>query len=73
MPKVFGSALNLVSVKTTGVHGKSTAPFLSCLAKKVVDMSSDTVIQRQWFHQCLSLATLRLRGNTASLFAGVQV
>jgi len=28
-----------VAIETTGVYGKSTAPFLSCLAKKHVDMS----------------------------------
>jgi len=27
-----------VAIETTGVYGKSTAPFLSCLAKKLVDI-----------------------------------
>jgi len=27
--------------ETTGVYGKSTAPFLSCLVKKLVDISGD--------------------------------
>jgi len=30
-----------VAIKTTGVYGKSTAPFLSCLAKKLVYISGD--------------------------------
>ena len=30
-----------VAIKTTGVYGKSTAPFLSYLAKKIVDISGD--------------------------------
>ena len=30
-----------VVIETTGVYGKSTAPFLSCLAKKLVDISGD--------------------------------
>jgi len=30
-----------VASKTTDVYGKSTAPFLSCLAKKLVDISGD--------------------------------
>jgi len=51
------------------VYGKSTAPFLSCLAKKLVDISGHPR-KRQWLHQCLSLAVVR--GNTASM-ACVQV
>jgi len=27
-----------VAIETTGVYGKSTAPFFSCLAKKLVDI-----------------------------------
>ena len=30
-----------VAIETTGVYGKSTAPFLSCLAKKLVYISGD--------------------------------
>jgi len=30
-----------VAIKTTGVYAKSTATFLSCLAKKLVDLSGD--------------------------------
>ena len=30
-----------LAIETTGVYGKSTAPFLSCLAKKLVDISGD--------------------------------
>jgi len=30
-----------VAIKTTGVYGKSTALFLSCLANKLVDVSGD--------------------------------
>jgi len=37
---------------------KSTSPFLSDLAKKLVDMSGDPR-ERQWLHQCLSLAVVR--------------
>jgi len=54
----------------TGGYGKSTAPFLSCLAKKLVDISGDPK-EVQWLHQRLSLAVVR--GNTASLLACVQV
>jgi len=36
------------------VYGTSTAPFLSFLANKLVDMSGDPR-QRQWLHQRLSL------------------
>jgi len=28
-----------VAIETTGLFGKCTAPFLSCLAKKLVEMS----------------------------------
>jgi len=59
-----------VVIETTGVYGKSTAPFLSCLAKKLVDISGN-LRERQWLHQCLSLAVVR--GNTASILACVQV
>ena len=51
-------------------NGKPTAPFLSCLAKKLVDISGDPR-ERQWLHQCLSLAVVR--GNAASTLACVQV
>ena len=47
-----------VAIETTGVYGKSTAPFFSCFAKKLVDMWSDPR-QWQWSHQCLSLAVVR--------------
>jgi len=59
-----------VAIETTDVYDKSTAPFLSCLAKKFVDISGDPR-ERQWFHQRLSLAVVR--GNTASILACVQV
>jgi len=59
-----------VAIETTGVYGKSTAPFLSCLAKKLVDISADSR-ERQWLHQCLSLAVIR--GNTTSILTCVQV
>jgi len=52
-------------MKTTGVYGKFTAPFLSCLAKKLVDMSGD-FRERQYLDQCLSLAVVR--DNTASKY-----
>ena len=52
------------------VYGKSTAPFLSCLAKKLVDISGDPM-EGQWLHQRLSLTMVR--GNTASILACVQV
>jgi len=64
--------LQPVVIKTAGVYGKSTAPFLSCLAKKLVDISGDPrVREQQWLHQQLSLAVVR--GNTASILACVQV
>jgi len=59
-----------VAIETTGVYGKSTAPFLSCLARNLVDVSGDPR-EGQWFHQRLSLAMAR--GNTASILACVQV
>ena len=62
--------LQLVAIETTGVHDKSTAPFLSCFAKKLVDISGNPR-ERQWLHQRLSLAVIR--GNTASILACVQV
>jgi len=58
-----------VAIETTAVYGKSTAPFLSCLAKKLVDIPGDPR-ERQWPHQRLSLAVVR--GNTASILACVQ-
>jgi len=58
-----------VVIETTGMYGKSTAPFLSGLAKKLVDVSGDTR-EHQWLHQHLSLAVVR--GNTASILACVQ-
>jgi len=54
-----------VAIKTTSVYGKSTAPFLSCLAKKLIDILGDPR-ERQWLHQRMSLAIVR--GNTASIF-----
>jgi len=33
--------LQPVAIETTGVYGKSTDPFLSSLAKKLVDVSGD--------------------------------
>jgi len=55
-----------VAIETTGVYGKSTAP-LSCLAKKLVDIHiAGGPRERQWLHQCLSLAVVR--GNTVSIF-----
>jgi len=38
-----------VAIETTGVYGKSIAPFLSCLAKKLVDISGDPR-EQQWLH-----------------------
>ena len=57
-----------VAIETTGVYGKSTALFLSCLAKKFVDISGDPR-ERQCLHQHLSLAVVR--GNTQSAFVQV--
>ena len=62
--------LQPVAMETTGVYGKSTAPFLSGLATKLVDVSGDSR-ERQWLHQRLSLAVAR--GNAASILACVQV
>jgi len=59
-----------VAIKTTGAYGKSTAPFLSCLAKKLVNILGNPR-ERQWFHQRLSLAMVR--GNIASILACVNV
>ena len=62
--------LQPVAIETTGVCGKSTAPFLSGLAKKLVDVSGDPR-ECQWLHQRLSLAVVR--GNAASILACVRV
>jgi len=59
-----------VAIETTGVYGKSTTPCLSCLTKKLVDISGDPT-EGQWLHQRLSLAVVR--GSTASILACVQV
>ena len=58
-----------VAIETTGVYGKSTAPFLSVFSKKL-DVPGDTR-EHQWLHQRLSLAVAR--GNAASILACVQV
>jgi len=57
-----------VAIETTAVYSKSTDLFLSCLAKKLVDISGDPRKQ-QWLHQRLSLAVVR--GNTASIDIGL--
>jgi len=57
-----------VAIETTGVYGKSTAPFSSGLTKKLVDVSGDPR-ECQWLHQRLSLAVVR--GNGASILACV--
>jgi len=62
--------LQPVAVETTGVYGKSTAPFLSSLAKKLVDVSGDPR-ECQWLHQRLFLAVVK--GNAARILACVQV
>ena len=67
---LFQYSLFTVSIENTGVYGKFTAPFLSCLANKLVDMSGGPR-ERQWLHQCLSLA--EVRGSAASILACVQV
>ena len=46
MPKIYHDLqsnyhLQPVAIETTGVYGKSTAPFLSGLAKRLVDVSGD--------------------------------
>ena len=61
--------LQPVAIETTGVYGKSTAPFLSGHAKKLVDVSGDPGRECQWLHQRLSLAVVR--GNAASILACV--
>jgi len=47
-----------VAIETTGVYGKSTAPFLSGLAKGLVDVSG-YYRECQCLHQHLSLAAVR--------------
>jgi len=42
-----------VAIETTGVYGKSTAPFLSGLSKKLVDVSGDP---RE--HHCLAFISV---------------
>ena len=53
-----------LAIEITGVYSKSTAPVLSGLAKKLVDVSGYPRV-RQWLHQCLSLAVVRR--NAASI------
>jgi len=64
------TTFNQWQFETTGVYGKSTAPFLSGLMKKLVEVSGDPR-ELQWLHQRLSLAVAR--GNAASILACVQV
>ena len=61
---------NQLQSKPLVCTAKSTAPFLSCLAKKLVDISGDPR-EGQWLDQRLSLAVVR--GITASILACVQV
>jgi len=70
MKSITGKMKCYFTMQTTGVYGKSTAPFLSGLAKKLVDASGDPR-ERQWLHQHLSLAVVR--GIAASILACVQV
>ena len=44
------------------MYGKSTVPFLSGLAKKLVDVSGDPR-ECQWLHQRLSLTPWRWSGE----------
>ena len=64
------SNYHLQPFETTGVYGKSTAPFLSGLVKKLVDVSGDPR-ECQWLHQRLSLAVVR--ENATSILACVRV
>ena len=59
-----------VAIETTCVYGKSTAPFLSFLGKKLAYISGNPR-ERQWRHQRLSLAVTR--GNITNILACVQV
>ena len=59
--------LQPVAIETIGVYGKSTAPFLNDLAKKLDVFGNPR--DSQWFHQRLSLAVAR--GNAASILACV--
>jgi len=59
-----------VAIKATSVYSKSTAPFLSCFANKLVGMSGDPQ-ERQWLHQHLFLDVVKR--NTASILGCVQV
>jgi len=45
----------LVVYLLIGLHGKPTAPFLSALVKKLVDVSGDPRVHQWLHHQCLSL------------------
>ena len=47
-----------IAIETIRVYGKSTAPFLSGLAKKLVGVSVGPR-ERQWLHQRLSLAVAK--------------
>ena len=59
-----------VAIETTGMYGKFTAPFLSGLMNKLVDVSGGPR-KLQWFHQHLSLAVAK--GNAARILACVPV
>ena len=60
-----------VAIETTSVYGKSTAPFLSGLAKKLVDASSDPR-EHPWLHHDQRLSLAVVKGNAASILACVQ-
>jgi len=64
------TAFNQMHLKPLEYGKSSTAPFLSCLAKKRVYESGD-LRKRQWFHQRLFLAVVRR--NAARILAYVQV
>jgi len=61
--------ITIQSITVTGVYGKSTTPFLSSLAKKLVGMSGHPR-ERQCFYLHVSLAVVK--GNTASILACMQ-
>ena len=68
------STRHVIRLISGGIETKpsqSTAPFLSGLVKKLVDVSDDPRVREcHWLHQRLSLAVVR--GNTATILACVQ-
>jgi len=56
--KAITTFIQAVAIETSGMNSKSTTPFLSGVAKKLVNMSGDPS-ECQWLHQHLPLDVVR--------------